>query len=90
MTTETSIGYKAFVIAHLFIVSRLEPQLFEYLSREFASEDDVKVIYDRRVGERRRSTGSYDVERRRSDRRTLAHVSRQISSLGYAFVRVDV
>jgi hypothetical protein len=77
------------VIAHLFIVSRLEPQLFEYLTREFASEDDVKVILDRRVGERRRGAGAHDVERRQGDRRTLAHVPRQISSLGYAFVRVD-
>lgn len=77
------------MIAHLFIVSRLEPQLFEYLSREFASEDDVRVILDRRVGERRRSAGTHDVERRQGDRRTLAHVPRQINSLGYAFVRVD-
>jgi hypothetical protein len=76
------------VIAHLFIVSRFEPQLFEYLSREFASEDDVNVILDRRVGERRRAAGGHDVERRQGDRRTLAHVPRQINSLGYAFVRV--
>jgi len=89
LTSATSIGYKASVIAHLFIVSRLEPQLFEYLSREFASEHDVKVIVDRRVGERRRGAGNPEVERRQSDRRTLAHVPRQINSLGYAFFRVD-
>ena len=77
------------MIAHLFIVSRREPQLFTYLSREFASEDDVQVIVDRRIGERRKTTGVYPVERRQTDRRTLAHVPRQISSLGYAFVRVD-
>jgi hypothetical protein len=77
------------VIAHLFIVSRLEPQLFEYLSREFASEDDVNVILDRRLGERRGSAGTRDVERRRGDRRTLGHIPRQLRSLGYAFVRVD-
>lgn len=77
------------MIAHLFIVSRLEPQLFEYLSREFASEDDVNVILDRRLGERRRSAGTRDVERRRGDRRTLGHIPRQLRSLGYAFVRVD-
>jgi hypothetical protein len=76
------------VIAHLFIVSRLEPQLFEYLSREFASEDDVNVILDRRLGERRRSAGTR-VERRRGDRRALGHIPRQLRSLGYAFVRVD-
>ena len=77
------------MIAHLFIVSRLEPQLFEYLSREFASEADVKVILDRRLGERRRSEQTHDVERRRADRRTLGHIPRQLRSLGYAFVRVE-
>ena len=77
------------MIAHLFIVSRLEPQLFEYLSREFASEADVKVIVDRRLGERRRSAETHDIERRRGDRRTLGHIPRQLRSLGYAFVRVE-
>jgi hypothetical protein len=77
------------VSAHLFIVSRVEPQLFDYLAREFASEDDVQVILDRRIGERRKSTRTRPVERRQADRRTLAHVPRQIGSLGYAFVRVD-
>jgi hypothetical protein len=77
------------VISHLFIVSRLETDLFEYLSREFASEDDVRVIFDRRLGERRRSGAAHDLERRHGDRREQSHVSRQISSLGYAFVRLD-
>ena len=80
------------MIAHLFIVSRLEPDLFAYLSREFAQEDDVRVIVDRRVTQRRRSRegfGTTDPERRRRDRRAQAHVARQISSLGYAFVRLD-
>ena len=49
----------------------------------------MNVIVDRRVGERRRNAGARDIERRQGDRRTLAHVPRQISSLGYAFVRVD-
>ena len=89
MTRGRPIGYNASVIAHLFIVSRLEPQLFDYLSREFASEDDVTVIFDRRREERRRNAASPEIERRQSDRRTAAHVRRQITSLGYAFVRVD-
>jgi hypothetical protein len=77
------------VVAHLFIVSRMEPELFTYLSREFASEEDVRVILDRRVGERRIARGVPEVERRHGDRRALSHVPRQVSSLGYAFVRVD-
>jgi hypothetical protein len=89
LTIDTPIGKDAGVIAHLFIVSRREPQLFDYLAREFASEDDVQVILDRRIGERRKTGGTYPNERRRADRRTLAHVPRQVGTLGYAFVRVD-
>jgi hypothetical protein len=78
------------MISHLFIVSRQEPDLFAYLSKEFGSEEDVRVIVDRRVGERRRSAdGKPDVERRQGDRRAQSHVSRQVKSIGYAFVRVD-
>ena len=78
------------VISHLFIVSRREPQLFAYLSKEFADEGDVRVIMDRRVGERRRVAGrAPSRERRHGDRRGESHVTRQVDSLGYAFVRVD-
>lgn len=75
--------------AHLFIVSRREADLFTYLSREFAGETGVQVIVDRRVGERRRQDGAPAVERRRRDRRRPSHITRQLSSLGYAFVRLD-
>ena len=77
------------MIAHLFIVSRLETDLFDYLTQEFAAEDDVRVIFDRRLGERRRGGGAHDVERRQGDRRAQSHISRQITSLGYAFVRLE-
>ena len=78
------------VISHLFIVSRREPELFAYLSKEFEAEDDVRVIMDRRLGERRRSDERKpSVERRQGNRREQSHVSRQVNSIGYAFVRID-
>jgi hypothetical protein len=79
------------VVAHLFIVSRQEPELFQYLLQEFASEEDVHVILDRRLAERRRgaAAGEPDAERRRGERRAQAHVDRQLRALGYAFVRVE-
>jgi hypothetical protein len=93
LTSEAPIGYKTAVAAHLFIVSRLEPDLYTYLAREFSSEDDVRVILDRRVGERRAPAGNgggaQQGERRQGDRRRQSHVARQIRSLGYAFVRLD-
>jgi len=77
-------------VAHLFIVARSEPELYGYLARQFAGEHDVQVIVDRRVGERRSARrGEADVERRQRDRRARLQVAQELSSLGYAFVRLD-
>jgi hypothetical protein len=92
LTSQTPIGYKGSVAAYIFIVSRLEPDLHLHLAQEFSTEDDVRVIVDRRVGERRRSDGDGQtpaVERRRGERRGPSHVDRQLRSLGYAFVRLE-
>ena len=77
--------------AHLFIVGRPHPDLYGYLSREFAAEPDVRVMMDRREGERRnpneRRAGARG-ERRQADRRSRSEATEQITSLGYAFVRL--
>jgi len=90
LTSRRSIGYKNNV-DHLFIVSRQQPDLYRYLSREFSTESDVEVILDRRQGERRihgerRATPRGD--RRRTDRRGQADLGGQLNTLGYAFVRL--
>jgi hypothetical protein len=77
---------------HLFIVSRQQPDLYSYLTREFSEEPDVRVILDRRQGERRRHPAGSDVtpgNRRQADRRDRADIGGQLSTLGYAFVRLD-
>jgi hypothetical protein len=92
LTSRTPIGYKGIVAAYIFIVSRLESGLHTHLAQQFSTEDDVRVIVDRRVGERRCSDGDAQtpaVERRRGERRAPSHVDRQLRSLGYAFVRLD-
>lgn len=76
---------------HLFIVSRQQPALYSYLTREFSGEPDVRVIFDRRQGERRRQPESLMTEgtdRRQAARRGDSEVGDQLSSLGYAFVRL--
>ena len=75
---------------HLFIVSRREPELYSYLSREFSAESEVTVIIDRRQGERRAGGGGERMQenRRQSDRRHKAELGLQLSTLGYAFVRL--
>jgi hypothetical protein len=78
------------VAQHLFIVSRQQPDLYSYLSREFSAESEVTVIVDRRQGERRASRNGARKEenRRQSDRRHKAELGGQLSTLGYAFVRL--
>jgi hypothetical protein len=78
------------VAQHLFIVDREQPDLFAYLAREFSAEPDVTVILDRRQGERRaRPRQLSPFERRQTDRRLKAEILGQLSTLGYAFVRLN-
>ena len=75
---------------HLFIVSRHQPDLYSYLSREFGEEEDVQVVLDRRQGDRRQLADRRRVprgDRRATDRRLKQEVGGQIRQLGYAFVR---
>jgi hypothetical protein len=77
--------------AHLFIVGRPHPDLYGYLSREFAAEADVRVMMDRRESERRRRgerRATSRGDRRHADRRSRSEAAEQITSLGYAFVRL--
>ena len=74
---------------HLFIVDRQQPDLFSYLAREFSAEPDVTVILDRRQGERRTGRGQMtSSDRRQTDRRLKAEIAGELSTLGYAFVRL--
>ena len=82
---------------HLFIISRDQPGLWEYLRREFSSEENVEVILDRRVGRDRRSKHDRRAvprlvegtvsDRRTAERRTRASLDAQLRTLGYAMLR---
>ena len=76
--------------AMLFIVARDQSALYETLRREFGTERDVAILYDRRVGERRRQQVTYPAERRRGERRGRPDVDAQLQSLGWALVRRSV
>ncbi len=76
---------------HLFIVAREQTDLFSYLAREFSAEPDVEVIVDRRQGERRARQARAAAEeenRRQRERRLKAEIEGDLSTLGYAFVRL--
>jgi len=63
---------------HLFLVSRQEARLFEYLLERFRDDGNVEVILDRRRAERRRRPRGQEPERRRSDRRTRREVDLEL------------
>ena len=81
----------AVMTRHYFIVARDQTSLCEYLTRQFASEENVEVFLDRRSGrERRLAEANGDTaERRSADRRHQPFVDTQLRSLGYAMFRVQ-
>jgi hypothetical protein len=55
----------------LVVVKRDEFATFELLGRVFADGTDVRVVWDRRVRQRRQASSQRETERRASDRRRL-------------------
>ena len=70
----------------LFVISRQQPQLYEYVRSAFSPEEEVRVIVDRRVADRRRASAPGSAERRRSDRRVRTDVVEELKARGCAFV----
>lgn len=72
----------------LFVVARDREKLYEYVKRAFADNPTVRVILDRRTGERREGLMPRIPNRRGSDRR--GHdASGQLRALGWAIVTLD-
>ena len=72
---------------HLWIVSREEPQLYEYLRNQFAGRTNVEVIVDRRQGQRRQRAESPGFDRRQANRRQQS-IDEDLASLGIAIARL--
>lgn len=68
----------------LFIVSRRQRTLYEYLKR-YSVEGDVEVILDRRQGDAGSSTAPGRVGDRQTERR-VADVTAQLMERGWAIV----
>lgn len=54
---------------HLFIVSRAHPWLYAHLRERFLDDQNVDVILDRRLADRRASAVATPHDRRKGDRR---------------------
>jgi hypothetical protein len=77
------------VARHLFIVSRRDPDLYEYLLTRFKDDDRVEVILDRRHGERQEDPPPVDVsEGRPIDRRKLDHVQRELDVRSHVILTI--
>jgi len=72
----------------LFVVARSRLDRFEELRRHFEDWRDVRVVLDRREGERREPHDAFaGVERRRAERRHRLEPS--LRKLGWAVVDTD-
>src|SRR5439155_19399094 len=72
----------------LFVVSRHAPKQYEYLKRVFANVKRVIVIFDRRVGVRRKTSSAPAGERRRADRRSILEIDDRVRRGGLLIDRV--
>ena len=60
-------GEEMMQLGEIFIVARYNPQLYEYLQRKFSHDERIRIIMDRRVGERRQRMEAATGERRQQD-----------------------
>jgi len=74
-------------IRGLIIVSRDQPALWHALRHEFGNSEDIRVILDRRKGERRQGDQVYAPDRRGTDRRSLPRIEDDVRSRQYVLVR---
>jgi hypothetical protein len=76
---------------HLLIVGRHRQMLYEHLKKAFADHDSVKVILERRTGDRRANRVPNVPERRGADRRAShARIDEQINTIGWSLVLLDL
>jgi hypothetical protein len=62
-------------LTQLFIVRRGRESTFRLLERQFGNDPSVRIIWDRRRDQRRRSTQAVGGDRRHSDRRARAAIA---------------
>jgi len=76
---------------HLFLVSRHDARLYEYLVERFRDDRNVEVILDRRQGERRdreHRPGLPAGERRLGDRRTRRELDLELQIRSHVILTI--
>ena len=72
----------------LFIVARGDQALYERLGSEWAGDETVTVLHDRRQGERRGDAGWSGRDRREQDRRAGHEAESLLRTAGWVEIRV--
>ena len=73
----------------LFVVSRHALDCYQSLKQIFADDERVTVIFDRRLGERRKTPSARDPGRRPADRRSRPLIDDRLRQQDWAMVRLE-
>lgn len=71
----------------LFIIHGDRPDLHEYLASAFRRDEQIQVILDERLAERRQAADRPARERRRPKKRRRHAIDAEVARLGLAVVR---
>jgi hypothetical protein len=74
-------------VRSLIIVARDQSELWQALTREFGQSQDIRVILDRRCGERRRTERLHTPDRRGMDRRSMPRIEDDLRARQYVLAR---
>lgn len=75
------------MIQYLVVTARNHPDLYGYLRRQFAGDEKVQVLLDRRQDDRRREGYPRKPDRRKGDRRGGWGKDNGLTSHGFAVIR---
>ena len=75
-------------VRQLVIVAHDREHLYELFNRAFAGNETVRVLLDRRVGERRQHSEPHESERRRGNRRSPKTIDGLLRAIGWTIVRL--
>ncbi len=70
----------------LFIVARDQPDLWHHLRQDFAEDEEVQVVLDRRRSERRRHRQPLEPDRRQVDRRRRATIDTDLHYRSFVII----
>ena len=75
------------MVQYLLIVARNQSDLWRYLKDNFAGDEKVEVILDRRRGEQRQRVQLHEPERRRAERRRQPSLDKDLIYRSFVIVR---